>query len=301
VDGGEARHNGSVDAYLAAREPVDLLARTWTTLTAAQSRLHEVREREHRNYDGGDAGHQWDEGLVRRHAVNYAVAVDAARAVDLPGSLLDVGAGAGAFSVWAADALDRPLVIVDRDAGHRDLAARAFPQAAVHAEVVEVPPAPVVLSMEVIEHVPREQQEPFVRSLGQAVVPGGLLAMSTPDESGYWRGWSGYAPHVATLDATRLAALLQRLLEGWSVEVLRIGGPGFDLSRVGRYGVPVANRVWNALDSHVPALAHEVSYRVNQIGKRRPAPAAPDPSQFTVQPATRGAGTGLVALARRPA
>lgn len=283
-----------------AQPAVALLTSSWDALTAAQSRLHDVRDKEHRNHDGGDAGHQWDPGLVRRHAVNYAVAVAAAREVDLDGPLLDVGAGAGAFSVWAAQALGRDLVLVDRDSGHRDLAARAFPHAAVHAEVTEVTPAPVVLSMEVVEHVDPADHLAFVRSLAGAVRPGGMLAMSTPDESGYWRGWSGYPPHVGTLDATRLAVLLGRALDGWQVQVLRVGGPGFDLSPVGRFGVPLANRLWNALDGTVPRLTAEVSHAVSRVGRHRSAPLPPDPHRFTVQPASQGDGTGLVALARRP-
>jgi 2-polyprenyl-3-methyl-5-hydroxy-6-metoxy-1,4-benzoquinol methylase len=283
-----------------AQPAVALLTSSWDTLTAAQARLHDVREKEHRNHDGGDAGHQWDPGLVRRHAVNYAVAVAAAGEVDLDGPLLDVGAGAGAFSVWAAQALRRDLVLVDRDAGHRELAARAFPHAAVHAEVDEVDPAPVVLCMEVVEHVDPADHLDFVAGLAGAVRPGGLLAMSTPDESGYWRGWSGYAPHVGTLDATRLAVLLGRALDGWDVQVLRVSGPGFDMSRVGRFGVPLANRVWNALDGGMPRLAHEVAHAVSQLGRRRAAPQPPDPDGFVVEPAAQGDGTGLVAIARRP-
>jgi 2-polyprenyl-3-methyl-5-hydroxy-6-metoxy-1,4-benzoquinol methylase len=284
-----------------AQPAVALLTSTWPTLTQAQRRLDDVREREHRNFDGGDAGHQWDAGLVRRHAVNYAVAASAASEVSLPGPLLDVGAGAGAFSVWAAEALGRELVLVDRDAGHRELAARAFAHTQVHAELADVPPAPVVFSMEVIEHVPATEHVAFVRSLADAVLPGGLLAMSTPDESGYWGGWSGYAPHVATLDATRLAVLLGRVLDGWDVQVLRVEGPGFDLSPLGRVGVPVANRVWNTMEAALPRLTHELAYRVSRLGSRRPPPEPPDPQEFVVRPATEGAGTGLVALARRPA
>jgi 2-polyprenyl-3-methyl-5-hydroxy-6-metoxy-1,4-benzoquinol methylase len=291
-------HNAPVHSDVAS--PVALLAQSWPSLTAAQARLHEVREREHRNADGGDAGHQWDEGLVRRHAVNYAVAVHEALAVDLPGPLLDVGAGAGAFSVWAAATLDRPLVLVDRDASHRDLASRAFDHVDVRAEITDVDPAPVVLCMEVLEHMPAAEHAPFVESLASVVRPGGLLALSTPDESGYWRGWSGYLPHIGTVDATRLAVLLDRVLAGWAVEVLRVDGPGFDLSTVGRYGIPVANRLWNALQTALPRVAHEMTYRAHQVGKRRAVPAPPDPADFHVGPATQGTGTGLVAIARHP-
>jgi 2-polyprenyl-3-methyl-5-hydroxy-6-metoxy-1,4-benzoquinol methylase len=291
---------GRVDATASQAATVELLVETWPVLTAAQSRLHDVRERTHRNFDGGDAGHQWDEGLVRRHAVNYAVAASAARSVDLPGPAVDVGAGAGAFTMWLADVLGRPAVLVDRDAGHRELAARAFPQVEVHATLDGLAPAPVVLSMEVIEHVPRAEQSEFVASLASVVQPGGLLVMSTPDESGYWRGWSGYPPHVATVDAPRLGALLRAVLVGWEIQLLRISGPEFDLSRLGRYGVPLANRVWGALDSRVPTITHELAYRMSQMGKRRPPPRPPVPGRYRIGPSEVGAGTGLVALAWRP-
>jgi hypothetical protein len=164
----------------------------------------------------------------------------------------------------------------------------------------EVDAAPVVLCMEVVEHVARPAQPQFAADLGALVRPGGLLVMSTPDESGYVGGWSGYGPHVATLDAAGLDQLLRRALPGWQVEVLRVDGPGFDLSTLGRVGVPVANRVWSALDSRVPRLTHELAYRLNRLGSFRAPPPAPDPSAFTVGPSARGTGTGLVARAVRP-
>ena len=277
------------------------LAASWDGLVSAQRRLHGVRERSHRNFDGGDAGHQWDHGLVVRHAVNYAVAVDLLAEEAEPGPLIDVGAGAGGFSVWAAQALDRALVVVDQDAGHRDLAARAFPGVAVHASMEEVEPSPVVLCMEVVEHVPTLAQHAFVAELGSLVAPGGALVMSTPDESGYWQGWSGYPPHIATLDAAGLAALLGGALPGWSIDVLRIAGPGFDISGLARYGVPLANRAWGWLQTSAPRVSAEVAYRLNQLVQRRTDPSPPDPGQFTVSSAHVGAGTGLVAWARRPA
>lgn len=279
--------------------PVACLQASWPVLVAAQNRLHAVREKAHRNFDGGDAGHQWDHGLVVRHAVNYAVAVDAARTVSTGGPVVDVGAGAGGFSIWAAQALSRPLVIVDQDAGHRELASRAFPDVVVHGSATGLAPAPVVLAMEVIEHIVRPQQRGFVRALGDIVRPGGVLVISTPDESGYWGGWSGYPAHVAPLNADGLGALLREALGDFDVEVLRIAGPAFGLSPWARVGVPIANRVWGALDGAAPRLTHEMAYRLNQLGKRRPPPAPPDPSVFTVLPADGGEGTGLIAIARR--
>jgi 2-polyprenyl-3-methyl-5-hydroxy-6-metoxy-1,4-benzoquinol methylase len=276
------------------------LADSWDVLVAAQRRLHDVRERTHRNFDGGDAGHQWDHSLVVRHAVNYAVAAHLLGSVSDPGALVDVGAGAGGFAVWAAHALERDLVVIDQDASHRELAGRAFPHVSVHAAMGAVAPAPAVLCMEVVEHVPYGAQARFVGDLGALVTPGGGLVMSTPDESGYWRGWSGYPPHIATLDGEGLGNLLHRALPGWAIEVMRIGGPGFELSRVGRYGVPVANRAWGVLESRAPNLTAELAYRLNQLSKRRSDPLPPRPGTFTVSAAASASGTGLVAWARRP-
>lgn len=286
----------TADATAAMRR----LSQSWDVLVSAQRRLHDVREKVHRNFDGGDAGHQWDHALVVRHAVNYAVAVELAVSVPLEGPVIDVGAGAGGFSVWAAEAMQRPLVIVDQDAGHRDLARRAFTDVEVHASTGHLDPAPVVLCMEVVEHVASDEQPRFVRELSRLVTPGGVLVMSTPDESGFWGGWSGYPPHVAPLDAQGLSDLLSREMPGWSHEVLRIAGPGFGLSRVARYGVPVANRVWGSLDTRVPRVTHELAYRLNQLGKRRADPSPPPVDGFGVMPALGTTSTGLVAIARPP-
>ncbi len=287
--------------WQSSAQAVETLRDSWSLLVSAQDRLHDVRERDHRNHDGGDAGHQWDHGLVVRHAVNYAAAVAAARSVRDPGPLVDVGAGAGGFSVWAAAALNRRLVMVDKDAGHRELASRAFGDVEVRASVHGLQPAPVVMVMEVIEHVPVSAQAGFVREVAGAVAPGGVLVMSTPDESGYWGGWSGYPPHIATLDALGLQRLLREQLPGWDVEVARLNGPEFALSQIARFGVPVANRLWGTMDARLPWVTHELSHRVNQLGKRRKAPTPPAPDDYRIDPAGTGDGTGLLARARRPA
>lgn len=284
-----------------ADEAIGRLNDSWDVLVAAQRRLHEVREKVHRNFDGGDAGHQWDHALVVRHAVNYAVAVQLASSVARPGPLIDVGAGAGGFSVWAAQALDRALVVVDQDEGHRDLARRAFADVGVHAAMDGLDASPVVFCMEVIEHVAVDRQERFVRALARLVEPEGVLVLSTPDESGFWGGWSGYRPHVAPLDASSLTALLGRALPGWRADVLRVTGPGFGLSTVARFGVPLANRVWGSLDARAPRVTHELSYRLNQLGKRRADPSPPCADAFAVVPALDESSTGLVAVVRPPA
>ncbi len=279
------------------------LGTEYQRLRRMQERVRASRSADHRNTEGGDADHGWDQGLVVRHAVNYFLAVQSARAVSAPGPILDVGAGAGAFSVWAAELLSRPLHLCDTDAGHRALARRAFPAVPVHADIEAAPPAAVVLGMEVIEHVRPSQQEPFVRSLVERARPGGVVVLSTPDESGYWGGWSGYPPHIGPLDAHALAAVVQRAT-GLEPTVLRIGGPGFRLGRLERWTLPVVNRLWGSVADRAPRLVGTVEGAVGRLGDRWGSePTIHEDAYQLVDARGSGAeqGTGMLALVRLPA
>lgn len=143
------------------------------------------------------------ERSLYRHVANYLAAADLAQAAELGGgAVLDVGSGTGALAAWMAQRLDAKLHLVDRDPDVRRVASTAFPSAGVHAEIVDAPDAmAVVTGMEVIEHIAPHEQEDFVRALLTRLRPGGLLVLSTPDESGYVGGWSGYAPHIGCLTA----------------------------------------------------------------------------------------------------
>jgi hypothetical protein len=282
------------------------LAAAFPALVEAEDRLRSARSKADVNVQGGDPGHQWDSTLVVRHAVNYWLAVEAVRAAtadaaqpESPAPVVDVGAGAGALSTWAAALLGRDLVLVEPDDGHRQLAAAAFPTTTVVSAVDQAPSSDAVLAMEVLEHVYPAQQHDFLAALASRVLPGGVLVLSTPDESGYVGGWSGYAPHVGCVDAPTLHRLVSEQT-GWPVTVLRIQGPGFDLSRFARVGVPVANRAWTATQRLAKPLADALTRAGGRLGRHPTRAAKVDETAFTITPAQVGTGTGLLAVATRP-
>jgi SAM-dependent methyltransferase len=254
------------------------------------------------NTQGGDPAHHASPDLLLRHTVNYLLAADIAATVPVPGPLLDVGSGVAVFSAWLARRLERALCVVDHDPRVLQLARRSFADLTTHDDLAEAPPAPVVTAMEVLEHVRYADQAAFVRALFDRVVPGGVLICSTPDECGYLGGWSGYAPHVGTLDAGSLRTLL-RTATGAPVDVWRIDGPAFRLRTAQRLGEPIVNRVWSALQATLPGLTNRV---VGTVGRRRRVrvdvfdPGPPDDA-YTVTAADEcDAGTGMLAVVRRP-
>lgn len=251
------------------------------------------------NAQGGDAGQHASGTLLVRHTVNHVVAAQVMSGIDRPGPLLDVGSGVGAFSWWLARHLGRPLHLVDHDAGVRDLAARAFPEATVHADLASAPSAPVVTAMEVIEHVDPGEQHDFVRGLVERVTPGGVLVCSTPDESGYLGGWSGYAPHIGTLDFGGFWQLLTTST-GLPATVWRIDGPGFVLSPSARVLQPLANRLWTAAQRFSSTGAERATALLGRLGRRRPPPAAPRADAYRLTRDPTGQGTGLIGVVHRP-
>lgn len=266
---------------------------------ATFERQETVRGRQHLNREGGDIGHHRSFSLVVRHTVNYALAGAVAAQVAIEGPLVDVGAGAGAFSAWLSQRLGRRLVVVEPDPGPRLLAERALPGVVAVASVAEAPPAPVVTAMEVVEHVPRPQQRRLVGGLASAVLPGGVMVLSTPDETRYLGGWSGYAPHVAPLSAEQLEELV-REATGWETRVWRISGPGFQLGAVGRVALPLVNRVWWGATRRLPRATAALTRMSGSIGARRSHPDPPPDHAFRVTAPEEGDGTGLLAAAWRP-
>jgi SAM-dependent methyltransferase len=256
------------------------------------------------NLEGGDPGHHASPDLLVRHTVNYLLAADVADPVLTHGPMLDVGSGVGAFSVWLARRLGRPLHLVDHDAQVLQLARRSFADLVVHAGLDEAPQGAVVTAMEVLEHLRYREQHGFVAALYAKVAPGGVLVCSTPDERRYLGGWSGYAPHVGVLDATSLRTLLQDAT-GRPAQLWRVDGPGFGLGNVQRIAEPIANRVWALAQRRAPHLTDRVA---GAIGGRRRArtdgfhPAPPgDAFAITEADDPTNRGTGLVAAVKRPA
>lgn len=273
-------------------------------LTTVRSLMNRIDREGHggmTNMEGGDAGHHASPDLILRHTVNYVLAADLARGVSANGPLLDVGSGVGMFSVWLASRLGRELHLVDHDPTVRQVADASFDDVIVHAAIDDAPSSPVVTAMEVIEHIVPDGQPPFVRALIQRVRPGGLLIVSTPDESGYVGGSSGYAPHVGPLDFMGLKAVLTEAT-GYPAKVWRIDGPSFELGKMQQLIEPVANRAWALLTRRAPRIANRIA---SAVGARRRGDAtsykpAPSASEFSVSADNHGSGTGLIAAVYRP-
>lgn len=269
----------------------------------AMATLDQYRTAHGTNAEGGDPAHHASPDLLVRHTMNYVLAADIAQHVRVDGPVLDVGSGVGVFSSWLARQLRRPAHLVDHDPSVLQLAHRSFADVAAHTDIADAPKAAVVTAMEVLEHIRYADQLNFVRGLLDHAVPGGVVICSTPDERGYLGGWSGYAPHIGTLDAVSLRTLLHNA-GGLPVDVWRIDGPGFRLGRLQRVGEPIANRVWATVQSRLPGVTHRLA---GVVGRRRRGgadafdPGPPDDA-FTVTLATSdGAGTGLLAAVHIPA
>ena len=269
----------------------------------AMATLDRYRTTPGTNAQGGDPAHHASPDLLVRHTVNYLLAAEIADEVRIDGPVIDVGSGVGVFSVWLARRLGRPLHLVDHDEHVLRLARRSFGDVATHTDLAEAPTAAVVTAMEVLEHIRYCDQPAFVRSMLDRVAPGGALVCSTPDERRYVGGWSGYAPHVGTLDPASLRTLLHNA-SGAPVDLWRIDGPGFRLGPVQRIGEPIVNRVWGAAQARVPGLADRIA---GGIGRRRRGSGeafgpGPRDDAFTVTPAdaSDGPGTGLLAVVHVP-
>lgn len=283
-------------------------ARPWLTRAAA------ARGRGFVNVEGGDVGSHGSHRSVVRHVANYLAAAELAEALGLSGRVLDVGSGVGGLGAWLAERLGAELHLVDRDPRVRAVATAAFPAASVHADLDATPPAALVTAMEVVEHIRPPEQVGFVAALLNRVAPGGLLVVSTPDETGYLGGWSGYAPHIGPLAADALSAVLQagaaraRLRArpaasasgaALTVEVWRLEGAPFRLGPVRRIAEPIANRVWARLHRRLPALSERLAGLAAAVGPGgRPPP--PVPTDVRAVAPAQGTGSGLLGAVRAP-
>ena len=252
------------------------------------------------NVEGGDVGAVGSAQLVVRHVANYQAAADAVAATDAPaGPVLDVGCGIGALSAWVADRLDRALVLCDRDAEVVTFGAATF-DVPVHTRLADAEAAPVVLAMEVLEHVPPAEHRAFLDQVWARVRPGGVLVLSTPDETGYPGGWSGYAPHVGCVSPRQLHERLAAVT-GVDVDVWRLDGGPFDLSWGHRVLERVANAAWTKVQRATPRLARSLADRGTRQDPLTMDELQPAVVAYRVVVPTRGTGTGLIAVVRRPA
>ena len=254
------------------------------------------------NKEGAEAGCGDRQLLVARTA-NYLLAAEVAGDPPDGARLVDVGAGVGAYSAWLADRLDIPVTLVDHDPDVRAVAARAWPDAEVRDSTAALPDggAWLVTAMEVVEHVLPEDQPAFIRDLLRLVAPGGHLVLSTPDESAYVGGWSGYGPHIGVLDASDLRDLLESASDHPAM-VWRLEGEPFAVGPVEAALLPIANRAHTLLRRMAPTLLDRISHRVMSARSRisstdrRPLPS----HDIRVVDARQGRDTGLIGVIRVP-
>jgi len=256
------------------------------------------------NRAGADA-YCGDSRLLTARVASYGLAselVGQAGPAPIGTRYVDVGAGVGAFSAWVARRLGLPATLVDTDADVRSTAARAWPDIDVQADTTAVPDGAgwLVTAMEVLEHVAYEDQPEFVRELVRLVAPGGLLVLSTPDESSYRGGWSGYGPHIGVVDAVRLRELLEEA-SGHPAQVWRLEGPPFDVGPLRAVVLPIANRLHTWSRAVAPGLLDRLSDGVlrtrSGVDRRRERPETE--VRIEVVDARHGRGSGLVGVVHR--
>jgi SAM-dependent methyltransferase len=257
------------------------------------------------NSEGGDVGGSGSRRSLVRHVANYLAAVRLADG-DPSGPIVDVGAGVGTLTAWLTARLGDTGHLVDADPAVRRAAADAYPELEVHGDLADPPAgcAALVTAMEVIEHIPPDGQHAFVRGLLDLLRPGGLLVMSTPDESGYLGGRSGYAPHVGVLDADALRALLESESSA-AAQVWRMEGEVFSLGRLGRFLQPVANRSWGAASALAPKLVDRLVHAAgSSLSRARrwhgEQPRLDVDTDVRLVAPDQGSGTGLLAALRLP-
>lgn len=251
------------------------------------------------NLEGGDPASHASPTLLARHLGHYLAAAEVA--AQLGGGvdrLIDVGCGTGAFTGWLGERLGASVTVVDHDPAVLAVAAEVARATGWSQELGTVEAAPLVTAMEVLEHIEPLHQLAFCRALVGAVAPGGVLVVSTPDESLYPGGWSGYAPHVGCVTAGELAALL---LEGGagSVDVHRITGGPYDTSPARRWGEAIGNRVWSRVQRIAPGWSERLASGTHDEAGLVIQPADVGADAVRVTPAERGVGGSLVAVVRR--
>lgn len=249
------------------------------------------------NVEGGDPAAQASPNLLARHLGHYLAAAEVAGPVP---DLVDVGCGTGAFTGWLGERLGARVTVVDHDPAVLEVAAEVAGASATARDLAAVEPAPLVTAMEVLEHIPPAEQPAFCRALVAAIADGGVLVLSTPDESLYPGGWSGYAPHVGCVTAGQLATLLLEAGAG-SVDVHRLVGGPYDTPPLRRWGERLGNRVWSRLQRVAPGLAERLASGGGAGGAGEVAvdPMDVGATDVRVLPAEQGAGGSLVAVVRR--
>lgn len=290
--------NGAQQAHHEAGPVLDGLSDAAAEALALFGRVRGAREG-WVNSQGGDVASSGSERSLVRHAANYLAAASLAGTAPAGALMVDVGGGVGAFTAWLSERVGAAATLVDADPDMLRVAAAAFPSLSLAPSLDALPDgcAWLVTAMEVVEHVRPAEQQAFVRALARLVAPGGLLVLSTPDESRYLGGWSGYGPHIGVLDADGLARLLGSATEG-SARVWRMEGDAFRVGSVERVLLPLANRAVALARARVPSLLDQLGHAFTRLGSVLPKRPERASHEATALPPHQGHGSGLLAAVR---
>lgn len=164
-------------------------------------RLHEV-----------DTRHWWHLGMR-----SLASALLAGR---MRGSLLDAGCGTGGFLAWAAEtgAFDR-LCGIDISAEAVELARETVPAAELRRAPLDRIPFEdeefdLVVSLDVLQHLPEGQLDASLKELRRVLRPGGTLLARTNGDRHARRerdDWRAYDPATLAADLRRAGFAVRRL------------------------------------------------------------------------------------------
>lgn len=251
------------------------------------------------NSQGADVASAGNHRSLVRHTANYLAAARLAGEAPHGARVIDVGGGVGAYTVWLSRRLGARGTLIDSDAEVLRVAGAAFPEidTALGMDQAPAESAWLVTAMEVIEHVPPEAQMGFVRGMAELVAPGGAMVLSTPDESRYVGGWSGYGPHVGVLTADGLGRLLAEAT-GRTPEVWRLEGDSFAVNGAERVLLPVANRVVGTLRRMAPGVLDMLGHGFTRVGALLPGRTGGVEETARAVPASQGQGSGLLAVVR---
>jgi SAM-dependent methyltransferase len=248
------------------------------------------------NAEGGDPASHASPTLLTRHLGHYLAAAEVAgKGVD---RLVDVGCGTGAYTGWLGERTGAAITVVDHDPAVLAVAAEVSGATTTALDLAQVEPATLVTAMEVLEHIAPGDQPGFCAALLGTVAPGGHLVLSTPDESLYPGGWSGYAPHIGCVTAGELAAMLVEAGAA-TVTVFRIVGGPYVTPASRRWVEAIGNRVWTRVRRVAPTLAERLAAAGSHEdeGAVEVDPIAAGVPHVRVVPAEHGRGGSLVAVA----
>ena len=255
------------------------------------------------NAEGGDVGVHGSLRSVVRHVGHYLAAVEVAReagVAEAGAPYLDVGSGVGALAAWTAERLGMALHLADHDPAVLAVAGEAFPGTRLIDDLAaRVGWTRLVTAMEVIEHLRPAEHRDFVGLLWQQVALGGVLVVSTPDESRYPGAWSGYAPHVGCVDAGGLERLL-RDATGAEPVIWRLEGEPWALPRHRAWLEAGLNRVWGWLNTRLPRAAATLGGTAARVAPSYSRMVDREiPTAVAAVPPTAGSGTGLLGIVTR--